>query len=58
MTEGKKENTVLIERLKSIQNDFAESEVRRGEVEGQLRQSHTVRQTIDSLERSYILYNM
>ena len=40
--ETKKQNHSLIERVQSLQVELQDSEVRRNELEGQVRQSHTV----------------
>lgn len=42
VNETKKQNHALLERLQALQNDLADSEVRRSEVEAQIRQLHTV----------------
>ena len=39
----KKQNQNLMDRLQSLQNDAAETELRNSELEGQLRQNHQVR---------------
>lgn len=43
LNEAKKQNHALLERVQGMQNDLSDSEVRRAELEGQMRQSHTVR---------------
>ena len=40
--ETKKQNHSLIERVQALQAELQDSEVRRNELEGQVRQSHTV----------------
>lgn len=42
LNEAKKQNHGLLERVQGLQNEVADSDVRRAELEGQLRQSHTV----------------
>ena len=42
LNEAKKQNHTLLERLQSIQNDLGDAEVRRAELDGQLRTSHKV----------------
>ena len=42
LNEAKKQNHGLMERLQAAQTELGDSEVRRSEVEGQIRQSHTV----------------
>ena len=40
--ETKKQNHSLIERVQALQAELQDSEVRRNELEGQVRQSHSV----------------
>lgn len=47
LNEAKKQNHGLLERVQGLQNEVADSDVRRAELEGQLRQSHTVRTASD-----------
>ena len=42
LTETKKQVHDLSERVQALQNELANSEVRRSELEGQIRQAHTV----------------
>ena len=42
LNDSKRQNHSLVERIQGMQNELADSEVRRSEVEGQIRQSHTV----------------
>ena len=42
LTEAKKQNHDLIERVQAMQNELSDSEVRRAELETQIRQSHTL----------------
>ena len=42
LSDSKRQNHSLVERIQGMQNELADSEVRRSEVEGQIRQSHTV----------------
>lgn len=42
LTEAKKQNHELIERVQAMQNELSDSEVRRAELETQIRQSHTL----------------
>ena len=48
LNEAKKQNHGLLERVQGLQNEVADSDVRRAELEGQLRQSHTVRTASDN----------
>lgn len=41
----KKQNHALIERVQGLQGELQDNEVRRDELEGQVRQSHTVSHT-------------
>ena len=42
LSDSKRQNHSLVERIQGMQNELADSVVRRSEVEGQIRQSHTV----------------
>ena len=42
LNEAKKQNHVLMERVQALQNELSDSEVRRAELESQIRQAHTV----------------
>jgi len=42
LTESKKQNHTLLERVQAMQGELSDSEVRRAEVEAQLRQTHSV----------------
>lgn len=42
MNEAKKQNHSLIERVQGMQNELSDSEVRRAELETQIRSSHVV----------------
>ena len=42
LNEAKKQNHSLIERVQQMQNELSDSEVRRAELETQIRHSHTM----------------
>ena len=42
LNEAKKQNHNLLERVQGIQNELSDSDVRRAELDGQMRTSHTV----------------
>lgn len=42
LNEAKKQNHNLLERAQGMQNDLSDAEVRRAELEGQVRTGHTV----------------
>ena len=42
LNEAKKQNHNLMERVQGVQNDLSDSDVRRAELDGQLRTSHNV----------------
>ena len=56
LNEAKKQNHSLIERVQQMQNELADSEVRRSEVEGQIRQSHIV--STESLLNSVVTWTI
>ena len=43
LNDAKRQNHSCVERIQAMQNELGESEVRRSELEGQVRQGHTVR---------------
>lgn len=51
LNEAKKQNYNLLERVQTLQNENSENEVRRAEIEGQLRQSHGVSQFLYRREK-------
>lgn len=42
LNEAKRHNHALLERVQAMQSELSDSEVRRAELEGQIRQSHHV----------------
>ena len=42
VSDAKRQNHSMVERIQGMQNELADSEVRRAELEGQIRQTHTV----------------
>ena len=46
LAEAKKQNSALVERLQTMQTELSESELRRTQVETQMRQTHDVYQFI------------
>ena len=55
LTDAKKQNHNLIERVQGMQNELADSEVRRSELEGQIRQTNTVSRKCRSQDVIYSL---
>ena len=46
LNDAKRQNHTLMERLQALQAEHEDNEVRRNELEGQIRQSHNVSQTV------------
>ena len=50
INDAKKQNHCLIEDVQALQNELGDSDVRRSDLEGQIRQSHTARAQPETAE--------